>query len=86
LNSPSSSRRTAKARRLREHYLKVRAEKKGKLYYFAKLLDGMSEQDLSFVANLESMSCRIRMYDAINRKLVAVGDLLPWPVVFVMLR
>lgn len=50
------------------------------------LLDGMSEQDLSFVANLESMSCRIRMYDAINRKLVAVGDLLPWPVVFVMLR
>ncbi len=84
---PTTSRRCVeKARRFREHWLSFRANRKSKLHYFEKLLEGMSAQDLSFVANLEEMTASIRMYDAVNKRLVVVDDYLPWPVKFVMIR
>lgn len=46
----------------------------------------MSEQDLSFLLHLDELSTSVRMYDAVNRKLVAVDYLLPWPVKFMMIR
>ncbi len=68
-----------KARRSREQWIDVRAQRRGKLHHFEKLLCGVSVQDLWLAANLEEMSADVRMYDAVARRLVYVGEHSPWP-------
>ncbi len=54
--------------------------------YFEKILSGMSMQDLSFVANLDSLAADVRMHNADKRELVNISDILPWSLKFTMIR
>lgn len=85
---PGSRRALAKAARFRQHWLQFKLSRKpnSPLQHFEKLLGGMTEQDLAFVANLDTLGRTVRMYSGETRELVYVQHELPWPVVFTMVR
>lgn len=56
------------------------------LKYFHQLLGGVSEQDLNFVLNLESLAGSVRMYSDETRELHPVAEMLPRPVKFTLVR
>jgi hypothetical protein len=76
-----------RAQRACEHWTVMKQRRRaGLTRNFAKLLEGMTEQDLAFVHNLDIMASEVRLLNMNTRSLEKVANELPWPVKFTMIR